>query len=179
MTSNPKKSFSFSTIINALIIAAIIYLLGTRIPTWISNYKKEGQPANSFQLVSLHPTQNSTLTELPPKDNRPSVLIFWATWCGPCHMELARVQKAILGKEIPADRVFAISLGEDPQTVQAFAQQKGYSFQVFADSQHSSRALFDVNGTPTTYHINADGTINWVSMGVNPLSITKAKALLN
>jgi cytochrome c biogenesis protein CcmG/thiol:disulfide interchange protein DsbE len=182
--SKPRLSLAFlGKILNYGIWAVLILLLAQRIPGWVSNFKAEGQPSAELQLTPVKNGEtaattnaNNTIT-LPPSDNQPSVLVFWATWCGPCHLELSRLKEAVQKNQIPANRIFAISIGEDPQTVKDFADKESYPFMVLADPGASSQRYFNINGTPTTYHIQADRTIKWVGTGVSPLSISRAKDL--
>jgi thiol-disulfide isomerase/thioredoxin len=49
----------------------------------------EGETSPSFELTTLSGEQ----IVLPLSRNH--VLVFWATWCGPCGVELGRIQRLI------------------------------------------------------------------------------------
>ena len=54
---------------------------------------------------------------------------FWATWCGPCEVELKRINTMITEKRILPTDVLAISSQEDLQTVKLTVKKENYLLQ--------------------------------------------------
>ena len=169
------KKQLLSRISNFALILLCIYTGVVLYQRWIARDERQSQTAPSFSALSM----TNSLIELPLKDNKPSILVFWATWCGPCEMELARLKKAVDDKEIPADRVFAVSLGETLEIVQQTLKERGYPFQVVADERGRAGELYKIRVTPTVVHVDKDQNMAWVAEGLHPLSGTKAKSHLN
>ena len=116
-----------------------------------------------------------------------AVLIsFWATWCGPCKLEMPHVDA--LDKEL-ADKGFegiSISIDDARANSQAKAYVKGRKFQfdVLFDTESKVVAMFNPSKTlPYTVIIDKAGKIRHVHTGYNPGDEVKLKeevqAILN
>ena len=91
---------------------------------------------------------------------KPIVLNFWASWCGPCQMEMPDFHEKHL--ELGDDVAFLMVNMTDGarETVEGaaeFVAGNGYTFPVFYDTQSSAAAAYGVYSLPTTYFIDAQG----------------------
>ena len=96
------------------------------------------------------------------------VLLFWATWCGPCSLELARVNRMIAGGELKPEQVLAISIGETAEVVKSAIAERKYTFPVALDLDGKVAESFKVSGTPTIVFVDEKQVINWLSTGLSP-----------
>ncbi|MBQ4347432.1 MAG: TlpA family protein disulfide reductase, partial [Firmicutes bacterium] len=66
---------------------------------------------------------------------KPIVLNFWASWCGPCKMEMPEFNEAYaeLGEDIQFLMVNVTTGRETQESASAFIEENGYSFPVFYD----------------------------------------------
>ena len=91
---------------------------------------------------------------------KPVILNFWASWCGPCKMEMPDLEKAWqkYGDQI---QFMLVNLADGSQeTVEAgsaFIKEQGYTFPVFYDTAMEGAYAYGVSGIPVTYFINAEG----------------------
>ncbi len=86
------------------------------------------------------------------------VLNFWATWCPPCIAEMPSLQSLYLDYKSNKDIAFLFVSNEDIDTINAFIQQKDYSFPVFQPlTQYPSD--FNITTIPRTFVIGRSGEI--------------------
>lgn len=150
--------------LNVILTVVVLVLLAAKIPDIYRNFKSEGELAPDFSILT-----NSDL-KFDTKDlHAKKVLVFWATWCPPCEMELSRINDLVKDQRIPAESVLAISMQESKELVDKTAAERGYQFPIAYDVDGHVSRLFDIQGTPTLVFLNGDKTIKWKSIGLSPL----------
>jgi peroxiredoxin len=90
------------------------------------------------------------------------VLNFWATWCGPCALEMPILQ-SIFSSQHAA--VLAVNLGETPGTIHTWQQEQELTYDLLVDEQQQVAALYRLRGQPSTYVISPDGIIKTIFFG--------------
>jgi peroxiredoxin len=120
-----------------------------------------GNPAPDFALDSIS-GERVTLGDLRGK----TVLVnFWATWCGPCRLEMPAFQ-ARWERYSPELAVLAVNFDEPADQVQTFADEFGLTFPVLLDPGGKVQELYRVRGYPTTYGVDTEGTVQFVHIGL-------------
>lgn len=116
-------------------------------------FSLHGQPAPLFTLQDLNGKQVS-LAEFRGK---PVVINFWATWCGPCRMEIPHLE--YLSKKYEDRELVVLSVNNESnhQTVRDFAQSQ-ISYTVLLDGR-AQFLDYGVKGIPCTYYIDKNGVI--------------------
>ena len=118
-------------------------------------------------------TPNFDLADIDGKDHKLSnykgktvMLIFWATWCGPCRQEIPGL--IALRKEISPDKLAMIAISfEKGDVVRDFLKQKPVNYTVITAPQSLMSPPFSmINGIPATFFIDKDGLIRLVSEGL-------------
>jgi len=116
-----------------------------------------GQQAPDFTL-ELHGGGSVTLSELRGK---PVVLNFFATWCGPCRLEMPDFQEIF---EEYRDRVpmLGVSAGEAAVVVAGFLAESGYTYPTAYDPDAAVSMIYlpPFGGyIPQTWILDAEGVI--------------------
>ncbi len=95
---------------------------------------------------------------------RPVLINFWATWCGPCRLEMPDiVRQASLHPDLV---VIAVNVQEAIDQIAPFAEDFAMELPIARDVDGKLSDLFEVRGMPTTYFIDRDGKISTVWVGV-------------
>ena len=88
---------------------------------------------------------------------KPVMVVFFATWCPPCRMEIPHLKK-IHEKEIVD--ILAIDIQEGKSKVGKFVENQGIPYRVLLDESGTVSGRYSVNSIPTTLLINPDGSIH-------------------
>lgn len=90
---------------------------------------------------------------------KPIVLNFWASWCGPCQMEMPDFHEKYLelGDEINFLMVNMTTGRETLESAKDFIAEKEYTFPVFYDTRSDAAVTYGAYSLPTTYFIDAEG----------------------
>lgn len=118
-----------------------------------------GSPAPDFVLL-LEDGSHFSLSDLR---GRPIVINFWATWCGPCRLEMPELMRTAVND--PNLLLLAVNVQEEQDAVAAFADDFAMTTPVVLDSEGALNKLYAVRGLPTTYFIDDSGAISAVYSG--------------
>lgn len=91
---------------------------------------------------------------------KPVVLNFWASWCGPCKMEMPAFEELYheYGEEVQFIMVnLTDGARETVEIATTFLETNHYTFPVFFDKDTDAAWAYQVYGIPVTYFINAEG----------------------
>jgi cytochrome c biogenesis protein CcmG, thiol:disulfide interchange protein DsbE len=163
---------------NLLLIMAA--LLGS---SWIVVSRESVLPASGYMTLTEAPIvdhlapdfslqtavgQTITLSEITDQTGntgRPVVLNFWASWCGPCRVEMPSLQKASLTYN---GRVafIGVNQGEDIATITDFGNEYKVSYPLLIDPDDKVNQRYEITGLPTTIFIGQDGVVRQVVVGI-------------
>ncbi len=87
---------------------------------------------------------------------------FWATWCGPCRLEMPAIQARY---NHGGFTVLAVDFAEPAPQVQAFADELGLSFPILLDPDGAVQELYRVRGYPTSFFVDPQGVIRFFHIG--------------
>ena len=106
--------------------------------------------------------QDGTPVTLSDFRGKPTILNFWASWCGPCKMEMPDLEDAYLeyGDEI---NFLIVNLtdgtSETVESASGYIESQGYTFPVYYDTAMGGAFAYGVNAIPVTYFLDADGNL--------------------
>ncbi|MBN2470965.1 MAG: redoxin domain-containing protein [Anaerolineae bacterium] len=116
----------------------------------------EGFLAPAFETVKVE-GETIALREI---QGSVTVLNFWATWCGPCRVEMSDMQAVYEARAADGLEILAINRGESAETVADFQAEFGLTFPLLMDTDESITAQdYQVMSMPTTYVLDENGVI--------------------
>lgn len=156
---------------NILTLIILAFVLWKQVPILITNFKMSGETIHSKEYEIIG--SQETLT-FPPIKGR-AMAIFWATWCGPCKLEMERLKESVSDGKIPKDLIFAINPFESAETSKEFIRKNQFPFQFIDASEVANR--INIMATPTTLLIE-DQKIISLSSGLSIVGIWRAESFL-
>jgi peroxiredoxin len=120
-----------------------------------------GHPAPEFTLT----TPEGDTVSLSDFRGQAVLLNFWATWCGPCRVEMPDIESVYNQYSDEGFVVLAVNDGEPPGLVSAFVNELGLSFPILMDPSWEVQQTYQVRAFPTTYYIDREGIIQEAIFG--------------
>ena len=120
-----------------------------------------GASSNDFALEDLA----GKTVRLSDYKGKPVMVVFFATWCPPCKMEIPHLKK--IHKRQLVD-ILAVDIGESQKKVARFVREHDIPYQVLVDERGTVGSKYSVSGIPTTLFINPDGSIHHRFSGYDP-----------
>ena len=129
---------------------------------------KPGFQVSTFTLTSL----DGKSYDVGGKRDKPMMLNFWASWCGPCELEAPDL-KNIYDKYKADFDLYGINMTKnDEQTeVKKFVKQYKLSFPILLDLDGKVAEKFRFNFVPTSFLIDRNGIV------VDSFNVLSAKEL--
>ncbi|MFO7959201.1 MAG: redoxin domain-containing protein [Candidatus Brocadiia bacterium] len=123
-----------------------------------------GKPAPGFTAETLD-GEEITLSELKGKA---VVLDFWASWCGPCMMELPHIQEFWTEVKDRDVVVLGINGDSDESDARGAVGDKGLTFPIVHDRDDAISDAYAVSAIPCLVLIGPDGKVIGRHVGFDP-----------
>lgn len=167
-------------------IGAVVVLVGALYVVnrvWIaplalmSNTTQQGKDASNHPLAPKFDLTDISGQKLSLDDYKGKVVIldFWATWCGPCRIEIpefVQLQKRYRDQGLA---VIGISMDDGPDPVREFYKQFNMDYPVALGDAKLAELYGGILGLPTTMVIGRDGRIYAKHIGATDISVFEAE----
>ncbi len=100
---------------------------------------------------------------LSEHQGKPVILTFWASWCGPCRLELPAL--STWAGEHPDVAVYAVSVDRSRQAAEQFIQRVAFNLPVAFDPDATHLGRYGVLSMPTMFLFGPDGKLAWRHTG--------------
>ena len=122
---------------------------------------EQRRPFPNFTLATL---DGSGSVEIENFRGRPVLLTFWASWCGPCRVELPEL--AALYRELAGEGFVLLTVNVDnsPRIAERYLGQLGLKIPVYRMEQRDIAAL-NITGLPTNILIDRSGSVAMATAG--------------
>ncbi len=136
----------------------------------------------AFEVWFGRPAPDVTLTDITGKQHKLSdyrgknvMIIFWATWCGPCRMEIPSLVE--LRNTFGADQLAMLAISnEDVTVLDTFIAQQKINYTVFSNKEALPAPFSLVNSVPCSFFIDPQGRIKLATVGM--LSLNEIRSIL-
>jgi thiol-disulfide isomerase/thioredoxin len=89
---------------------------------------------------------------------KPAVINLWASWCGPCLLEMPELQ-AFADEVGDGVLVLGVNSGDSWESAVAWAGELGVTYPNVFDPHSTFKAELGVQGLPSTLFVGADGRV--------------------
>ena len=171
-TVSKKRDFTltkkYAAIFTVLFVAAILIMVDhyyetpmtladVQLPPGVDTEKSEvGFKAPAFTVRNL----KGQRVQLADYKGKVIILNLWATWCGPCRVEMPGMENLYRRYRSEGLEILAVSLDKgSTDKVQTFADEYRLSFPILLDSDGQVERLYDTHTIPTTFVVDKRGMI--------------------
>jgi cytochrome c biogenesis protein CcmG/thiol:disulfide interchange protein DsbE len=166
--ARPKEDQPSALAIGALVVALVagFAALPRLFPTSESALKGKLAPDVSFSLVANAPAEGVDLSSLSKLRGHPVLIDFWATWCGPCQMEVPIVDRIAKRYGAQGLTVVGMNTSDEAGNAASYAKHHHLTFPIAYDEGQHAAAAYGVESLPTLVLISKTGQVISVHRGI-------------
>ena len=132
--------------------------------------------APAFRLMDL----DGAVHSLPAYRGKVVFLNFWATWCGPCKVEMPAMEALYQAFRSQGMEILAVSVDQQGAAVtRPFKEAMGLSFPILHDSDYQVGLTYGARTLPMTYVIDRQGIIRQRVFGARDWNSPEARTLMS
>ena len=137
--------------------------LGLVLLLTVSAYAVSSEAAPNFKLVTL---EGKMITKESLK-GKPTLLMFWASWCQTCQKELPNLKTLYEQKKAKGLQAVAIGFQDEESNIKGYVQahEATFIFPTAYDVKDQVSTVFRAKGTPTFILLDAQGMIALIHVG--------------
>ena len=158
-----------------LVIVAGLYFVNRY---WIAPATTNAaRPTGQFPAAPEFSATSLSGEKIDMKDYRGKVVLldFWATWCGPCRMEIPGFVQLQQKYRDQGFAVIGVSMDDGPQPVREFYNQFRMNYPVVMGTNTMSELYGGIMGLPTSFVIGRDGRIYAKHVGATEIAVFESE----
>ena len=161
-------SLGIGTVLAVTLIVVVSIFTGGHVTNGTAEPPNQlvGKHVGSFSLAGL---KGGTIVA-PWKSGHAAVLIFFASWCGPCQAEMPKVAAYLRHHNEGSIRVIGVDSHDTRGPAMTFDKKSGVAFPVAYDPNLTVASLFNLQAIPDTAFVNAKGVVTQIYIGAIPKS---------
>jgi cytochrome c biogenesis protein CcmG, thiol:disulfide interchange protein DsbE len=152
----PKPSRTGRRILAWLLAAAVLAVVLVIGLSGKGSSSGRSAPALPKELLAGTPVTLASLRSAAA--GQPALVVFWASWCGPCQHEAPAVER-FASSPAGRGRVIGVDWSDEAGSARRFIAKNHWSFSNLRDGEGSVGLAYGLRGLPTTFVIAANGTI--------------------
>jgi len=98
---------------------------------------------------------------------------FWATWCGPCIIELPALQSLYSQLKDEGLEIVGVVLDDTAESVAPYQKKNGITYPIIIDSKGDSKQPYGINGLPESFILDGEGRVVMVPDPGNGQPVTR------
>jgi cytochrome c biogenesis protein CcmG, thiol:disulfide interchange protein DsbE len=91
---------------------------------------------------------------------------FWASWCGPCRVEIPELKGLYEDLSEEGFEILAVNVGEGADEIGAFTESIEMPFAILLDSDGAAARRYGIRGLPTSFLVDREGVVRLVHVGI-------------
>ena len=139
------------------------------------NVVKLGEPAPNFQLRDM----NGQLVTLSDLRGKVVLLNFWATWCGPCRVEMPAMEELYRAFSRKDFEILAVSTDAQGVAItRPFQQENHLTFPILHDADYRVGLTYGARSLPMTFMVDRQGVVRHQIFGARDWRAFEAHQLV-
>jgi len=178
-----ERKLTAREVLGIVLVTALAVLLAWRLQHIESAFLRgrnpaalQGKQAPGFSLPSLEGRRVS----LSDYRGKKLVIAYWASWCGPCLMEMPSLGGFYRSYHKPDSgfEVLAISIDEDRSRAESYARAERLPFPVLLDPDSRAADAYLVGAIPALFVVETNGRVSYAETGAGEMLETRLAARL-
>lgn len=152
-------------VVAAIVLITVVSILTGGKSTNSPTNQLVGKQMKSFSVAGL----NGGKVTAPWVSGHPSVIVFFASWCGPCKTEMPQIAKYIRTHSPTPVDVVGVDATDAHSPAQSMVKKDGVTFPVAFDPNGTiTSGIFGFGTVPESVFVNAKGIVTNVYFGAIP-----------
>jgi thiol-disulfide isomerase/thioredoxin len=144
-----------------LAVVAVIAVLAV---FGLASSSSTGRPAPALPRERLTGTPVTLSSLLAGAGGRPALVVFWASWCGPCAKEAPAIER-FSESAVGRGRIVGVNWSDATSGARGFIKRYGWTFPNVRDAEGTVGNAYRLTDLPTTFVIDTHGRISKVLRG--------------
>jgi thiol-disulfide isomerase/thioredoxin len=136
----------------ALAVIVVLAVVG------LASSKSSGRKAPALPREHLSGADVTLPKLLSSANGRPSLVVFWASWCGPCTQEAPAIERFSRSAE-GSGRIVGVDWSDRRGSALSFIRRFGWSFPTLRDGEGTVGNDYEMTGLPEIFVLDRSGRI--------------------